>query len=122
MENKKQWKLSITSKAFGAFRVPAVKSFLLIMLALTWCSAAYAQKTAQGQVIDEAGEAVIGASVLIKGSTYGTFSDVNGSAAAIYGTRANAEVVLITTKRGKMGQDSPISDVEYNGWHFLRGG
>ncbi|MDR0711218.1 MAG: SusC/RagA family TonB-linked outer membrane protein [Prevotellaceae bacterium] len=267
MENKKQWKLStITSNAFGAFRFPAVKSFLFIMLALTWCSAAYAQKTAQGQVVDEAGEAVIGASVLIKGSTYGTFSDVNGyfsltnvennseieisylgyhtqritftgqetlnvilvedtksldevvvigygsqtkkeltgaitslktddfnqgivanpmgliqgkvaglvviknggddpaqnsykiqlrgvgsikgsaeplyvidgvpggnissvlpgdiesidvlkdgSAAAIYGTRANAGVVLITTKRGKMGQGSPVSDVEYNG-------
>ncbi|MDR0682809.1 MAG: TonB-dependent receptor plug domain-containing protein, partial [Dysgonamonadaceae bacterium] len=37
----------------------------------------------------------------------------DGSAAAIYGTRANAGVVLITTKRGKMGQGSPVSDVEY---------
>ena len=35
----------------------------------------------------------------------------DGSAAAIYGTRANHGVILITTKRGKAGQSS----IEYNG-------
>ena len=35
----------------------------------------------------------------------------DGSAAAIYGTRANAGVIIITTKKGKAGKTS----VEYNG-------
>jgi TonB-linked SusC/RagA family outer membrane protein len=35
----------------------------------------------------------------------------DGSAAAIYGTRANAGVILITTKRGKVGKSS----IEYSG-------
>ena len=35
----------------------------------------------------------------------------DGSAAAIYGTRANAGVIIITTKKGKAGK----SQVEYNG-------
>ena len=38
----------------------------------------------------------------------------DGSAAAIYGTRANAGVILVTTKRGKAGDGSAAS-VEYNG-------
>ena len=39
----------------------------------------------------------------------------DGSAAAIYGTRANAGVILITTKRGRTAAGSAESAVEYNG-------
>ncbi|MDR0681318.1 MAG: SusC/RagA family TonB-linked outer membrane protein [Dysgonamonadaceae bacterium] len=39
----------------------------------------------------------------------------DGSAAAIYGTRANAGVIMVTTKRGKMGDGTSVTSVEYNG-------
>ncbi|MDR1632600.1 MAG: SusC/RagA family TonB-linked outer membrane protein, partial [Dysgonamonadaceae bacterium] len=43
-----------------------------------WCSGAYAQKTVTGTVTDERGEEIIGASVVVQGTTKGTISDISG--------------------------------------------
>ena len=43
------------------------------------CTAALAQKTASGQVLDEFGEGVPGAGVVVKGTKIGTTTDVNGN-------------------------------------------
>ena len=51
--------------------------FLLVFLisaSLTW-----AQQKVSGTVVDETGEAVIGASVMVKGTSTGTVTDLNGS-------------------------------------------
>jgi TonB-linked SusC/RagA family outer membrane protein len=73
-----------------AIRLPATKSllplFFLLALAL-YPASAYAQQAVKGQVTDEAGGALAGASIVIKGSTYGTFSDLNG-----YFALSNVEV------------------------------
>ena len=39
----------------------------------------YAQKTISGVVTDESGEAIIGATVLMKGSASGTITDIDGN-------------------------------------------
>ena len=46
----------------------------LISASLTW-----AQQKVSGTVVDETGEAVIGASVMVKGTSTGTVTDLNGS-------------------------------------------
>ncbi len=53
---------------------------VLLGLALLFMSATltFAQRTVTGKVIDEQGEPLIGATVLIKGTTSGAVSDVNG--------------------------------------------
>jgi TonB-linked SusC/RagA family outer membrane protein len=84
--NMKNRKKTTISEKFQFLRHSTLKSSLFILLALC-CSAAYAQRTIRGQVIDEAGEAIVGASIAIRGTNNGTFSDVNG-----YFTLSNVEV------------------------------
>lgn len=50
----------------------------VFMLLMVGASAAIAQRTISGKVTDEKGEALIGASVLAKGSAVGTVSDLDG--------------------------------------------
>lgn len=72
MENKKQIKqLGIR----GLFP----RLFLVILFSAV-ASFAFAQnKTITGSVVDAKGESVIGASVLVKGTTNGTISDIDGN-------------------------------------------
>jgi TonB-dependent starch-binding outer membrane protein SusC len=50
----------------------------VFMLLLVGASAAIAQRAISGKVTDEKGEALIGASILAKGSAVGTVSDLDG--------------------------------------------
>jgi TonB-dependent starch-binding outer membrane protein SusC len=54
---------------------------LSLVLALLWLSsvALWAQRTLTGKVVDDKGEALIGATILIKGSVKGTITDINGA-------------------------------------------
>lgn len=56
-----------------------LRLFLLSMLLCSFGAAAYAQFTVRGTVTDAAGEPLIGATVMIKGTTTGTTTDVDGS-------------------------------------------
>ncbi len=57
-----------------------MKKLLLSLSALLFCTAmAMAQRTLSGTVIDENNESLIGATVLVKGTSVGTVTDVNGS-------------------------------------------
>lgn len=51
---------------------------LLVLLVFS-IGTAYAQKTISGSVTDENGEAIIGATVLMKGSASGTITDIDGN-------------------------------------------
>ncbi|KAA6335640.1 TonB-dependent receptor SusC [termite gut metagenome] len=56
-----------------------VKSFLLVFLSVFVCGALWAQaKTVSGIVTDVAGERIVGASVLVKGTSVGVITDLNG--------------------------------------------
>lgn len=53
-------------------------SFVFLLLLLSFPLGALAQQQIQGQVFDELGETVIGASVAVKGTTTGGITDFNG--------------------------------------------
>ncbi|MEZ4987550.1 MAG: carboxypeptidase-like regulatory domain-containing protein [Saprospiraceae bacterium] len=48
------------------------------LMIITTCTA-FSQNTLQGKIFDDTGESVIGANVLIKGTSKGTISDIDGS-------------------------------------------
>ncbi|MFK7936913.1 MAG: carboxypeptidase-like regulatory domain-containing protein, partial [Saprospiraceae bacterium] len=55
------------------------KLSLLLMMVLGCFSVVLAQRTISGTITDDAGEALIGASVLVKGTTTGTVTDFDGN-------------------------------------------
>ena len=57
---------------------PLWRRFLLLALMAVGSSAAFAQGKVSGTIVDATGEAVIGASVVVKGTSNGTVSDFNG--------------------------------------------
>ena len=61
------------------FYALAPKLVLLLILTIGISQSAIAQRAIQGKVLDAAGEVLIGASVLVKGTTTGTTTDVDGS-------------------------------------------
>lgn len=55
------------------------KSFILTLLVSLLSTVMYAQEfVCSGTVVDEQGEPIIGASVFLKGSKNGVFSDIKG--------------------------------------------
>lgn len=55
------------------------KLALVLLLVLSAVSLTLAQRTISGNVIDESGESLIGATVLVKGTTTGTVTDIDGN-------------------------------------------
>ncbi len=55
------------------------KLYLLLMVFFFSLSMTFAQRTITGNVVDDAGIAVIGANVLVKGTTIGSITDVDGN-------------------------------------------
>ena len=59
------------------------KSFLLLLMGcLGWAEAFSQQISISGTVKDAAGEPVIGANILVKGTTQGTITDLDGKISA----------------------------------------
>lgn len=56
-----------------------LKAFIMIVVFGTCCWMTYAQTRVTGNVVDVHGESVIGASILEKGTTNGTITDVDGN-------------------------------------------
>lgn len=65
---------------------------LLALMALCTCGA-YAQREVSGTVVDAVGEAVIGASVVVKGTSKGTLTDLEGGF-SIPGVPTDASLVI----------------------------
>lgn len=60
------------------------KRFITALLALLLIGAqAFAQSAVSGKVTDETGEPCVGANVLIKGTTTGTMTDLDGTTACL---------------------------------------
>lgn len=68
---------------------------LLTLTALLVCGSAYAQNTIKGTVVDGAGEPVIGAAVMVSGTTTGTVTDLDGSFQINVAAGADLEVSCI---------------------------
>ncbi|WP_020568654.1 SusC/RagA family TonB-linked outer membrane protein [Neolewinella persica] len=85
---------------FNLLRI-AMAAFLLLML----CATAAAQQTISGTLTDEqSGDPLIGASVLIKGTTSGTVTDFDGN----YSLQANDGDVLIISYTGYKTQEITV--------------
>ena len=55
------------------------KRFITVLLTLLFVgAAAFAQSSVSGKVSDESGEPMVGVNVLIKGTTTGTMTDLDG--------------------------------------------
>ena len=53
--------------------------FFVVSFLLTQTTLAQGNSTVTGKVLDSLGESVIGASVLVKGTTSGTITDIDGN-------------------------------------------
>lgn len=56
-----------------------MKKLLLLLVGTLLVSATFAQRTISGKVADESGESLIGATVLVQGTTIGTVTDIDGN-------------------------------------------
>ncbi|MCB0704503.1 MAG: SusC/RagA family TonB-linked outer membrane protein [Saprospiraceae bacterium] len=72
------------------------KLSLVLALVLFGLGSMLAQRTVSGTVSDQSGEALIGASVLVKGTTTGTVTDIDGSYRVTVPTGSNTLVVSYT--------------------------
>ncbi len=70
------------------------KSCLLLFVLMMTSSIAMAQFTAAGSVKDAAGEALIGASVIVKGTALGTITDLDGSFKILIPSENSAELEI----------------------------
>lgn len=77
------------------------KSLVLFLMAMLVSVTALAQSTIKGKVVDEAGEAIIGASVVMKGSSQGTVTDLDGN----FTIQAQPGGVLTISYIGYVSQD-----------------
>jgi len=82
------------------------KFLLTIICALMTTMTAFAQSTVRGTVVDENGEPVIGASVMIKGSKTGTITDVDGK----FSLNAASGKTIVVTYIGYDAQELKAQD------------
>ena len=80
---------------------------LLALVMSAACLLAYAQKTVSGQVIDQAGEPLIGVSIQVKGSTTGTITDFDGN---FIMPNVEASDVLVFSYVGYTSQEVPVGN------------
>ena len=80
--------------------------FLSIIMMTGLCSGAYAQKTVTGTITDERGEEIIGASVMVKGTTNGTISDASGK----FSISVPEKGTLVISYIGYQSQEIPIGN------------
>ena len=80
--------------------------FLTVLFSLVTMSGYAQSKTVTGKIIDSTGEPVIGASVLVKGTTNGVISDIDGNF-SIQGVANDA--VLQISFVGYKAQDIPVA-------------
>ena len=87
------------------------KILLALALALFAMAGAMAQKSISGKVSDQNGQPLIGASILAKGTTVGTVSDVNGNYSLTMPPSVNVVVVSytgFTTQEFTLGESNTL--------------
>lgn len=87
------------------FKMMNRKTMLVMLLSLCMSLPALAQKiTVQGTVYDETGETLIGASVLVKGTTSGVATDFDGN----FSVQADPNAILVVSYVGYIAQEVPV--------------
>ena len=83
-----------------------LKRFLLSFVLMLACTATYAQTEITGTVLDETGETVIGASVVEKGTSNGTVTDLDGT----FAIKVNPGATLVFSYVGLLNVELPASN------------
>ena len=87
------------------FQMMNRKTLLVALLSLCMSLPAFAQKiTVQGTVVDETGEALIGASVLVKGTADGAATDFDGN----FTVKADPKATLVVSYVGYITQEVAV--------------
>jgi len=82
-----------------------MKKFCIVLILTFFSSIGFAQQAINGVVLDEAGaEPIIGASILVKGTSVGTSSDVDGK----FTLRANPGQILVVSFMGMASQNVTV--------------
>ena len=96
--------LSVLEKAFaGTGIVPKIEGNTIV---LSEKKAGEDQNKVQGTIVDENGEPVVGANVLVKGTRMGTFTDVDGR----FELNAPAGAVLVCSSIGYQTLEVPVGN------------
>ncbi len=86
--------------------------FMLVTLFFVCAASGYAQSKVSGKVVDETGEAVIGASVMVKGTSKGAVTDLDGNY-SIEGVPSNSTITVsyvgYTTQNIPVGSSHSIN-------------
>jgi len=82
------------------------KRFILSFLSLFLCTMMYAQQEITGQVVDPTGEAIIGATVMEKGTSNGTITDFDGN----FKLKVEAGKTLVFTYVGCEDMELPAAN------------
>ena len=93
-----------------------MKRNLLVILLLAISTIAFAQKQISGKVVDDTGEAVPGANVIVKGTTEGTTTDLEGNYRVNVPEGSNVLIysfIGLETKEVEIGQRS-VLDITLN--------
>lgn len=80
-------------------------SLFILTLFCTLHLSAQNQKTITGTILDEKGESVIGASVIVKGTINGTITDVDGK----FSLNVNENDILTVSYLGFLSQEIPVA-------------
>ena len=83
-----------------------MKRFILSFLALMLCTIMYAQEAITGNVVDQTGEPVIGATVMEKGTSNGTVTDFDGN----FSLKVAAGKTLTISYIGYQTQELPAAN------------
>ena len=81
------------------------KTLLIFGMLLLMCGTAIAQRTITGTITDSKGETIIGASVLVKGTSLGTITDVDGKFSL---NVPNGDRVLSISYTGFSAKEVPV--------------
>jgi TonB-linked SusC/RagA family outer membrane protein len=84
-----------------------LRFILLSMTLLCWCQFAWAQQTIRGKVVDDTQQPLPGVNVLLKGTTTGTATDMNGN----YSIQApDGNGILVFSAIGFVSEEMPINN------------
>ena len=83
-----------------------MRTYLLILVSIFLPAIAFAQKAITGQVLDNFNEPIIGASVLEKGTTNGTITDLDGN----FNLTVSPKSTLVISYIGYATQEILVTD------------
>jgi len=89
-------------------------SLLLVSVMLLFSQTAAAQFTARGNIVDNEGTEIIGASILVKGTTSGTVTDLDGSYSIAIPTNEATLIISYTgfaTIERKVTSAQPVANI-----------